>query len=196
MIAYQLEKRNLNIPKSFGWMERIHRGLVKESYYLSEAIGSGVSLADEANILRDESILAELIRTVKKIHDSGLFHRDLHAGNFLWDGESFFLIDLHRARILQSLSIDQRLWTLSHLFHSLRPIWEESDQLRFLEKYFGEEPISYEKIEEYLQKVHSWMGHLQKRHWQSRTKRCLKESTEFSIKKEKGFCAITEKISP
>jgi len=185
-IAHQLEKKNLNIPKPLGWMERVHRGLVKESYYISEAIGSGVSLAENADILRDESVLAELAKTVKKIHDSGLFHRDLHAGNFLWNGESIFLTDLHRTRILRSLSLNQRLWNLSHLFHSLRSIWGETDQIRFFKKYFGEEPILYEKIEEYLQKVHSWMDHLQKRQWQSRTKRCLKESTEFSIKKERG----------
>src|SRR4030043_693936 len=41
-VAYQLQKRNLNIPQPFGWMEKVHWGFVKESYYLSEAIGSGV----------------------------------------------------------------------------------------------------------------------------------------------------------
>ena len=185
-IAHQLEKRNLNIPKPLGWMERVHRGLVKESYYISEAIGSGVSLAENAEILRDESVLAELAKTVKKIHDSGLFHKDLHAGNFLWDGESFFLTDLHRAKIIRSLSLNQRLWNLSHLFHSLRSQWGERERVQFIEKYFEREAANLEKKEVLLQKVHSLMGRLQKRQWQSRTKRCLKESTQFSIQKERG----------
>jgi hypothetical protein len=47
-VAHQLQKKNLNIPKPLGWMERIHRGFVEESYYLSEAIGSGVSLIEES----------------------------------------------------------------------------------------------------------------------------------------------------
>ena len=186
-IAYQLGKRNLNIPKPMGWMERVHRGWVKESYYLSEAIKSGVSLAEVADILKDEKISTELVKIVIKMHSSGLLHQDLHAGNFLWDGESFFLIDLHRARLLRSLSLNQRLWNLSHLFHSLRSFWGEKEHWRFFDQYFEEDSISSQKKKEYLMKIHSSMDHLQKRQWKSRTKRCLKESTEFSVKKEKGI---------
>ncbi|MDI6763999.1 MAG: lipopolysaccharide kinase InaA family protein [Thermodesulfobacteriota bacterium] len=186
-IAHQLRKRNLNIPRPLGWMERIHRGLVKESYYLSEAVESGVSLAEVADILKDEKISTELVKTVIRIHSSGLLHQDLHAGNFLWDGESFFLIDLHRARLLRFLSLNQRLWNLSRLFHSLRSIWGEKEHLRFLDQYFEGDSISSQKEKEYLMKIHSWMDRLQRRQWQSRTKRCLKESTEFSVKKEKGI---------
>ena len=185
-IAYQSGKRHLQIPRPLGWMERIHRGLVKESFYLSEAIGSGVSIIEETDRLRGEQTFNELVKIVRRIHDSGLYHRDLHAGNFLWDGESLFLTDLHRARILKSLSIDQRLANLSHLFHSLRSIWEEGERSRFLERYFTEDPISPQKRERFLQKIHSGMDRLQRRQWQSRTRRCLKESTEFSVKKRKG----------
>ena len=186
-IAYQLGKRNLNIPRPMGWMERIHRGWVKESYYLSEAIKSGVSLAEVADILKDEKVSTELVKTVIRMHSSGLLHQDLHAGNFLWDGESFFLIDLHRARLLRSLSLNQRLWNLSHLFHSLRSIWGEKEHWRFFDQYFEGDSISSQKKKEFLMKIHSWMDRLQKRQWKSRTKRCLKESTEFSVKKEKGI---------
>lgn len=185
-MAYQLQKRNLAVPKPYGWMERVHQGLVKESYYISEAIGQGGSLSEESGILKEEGILTQLAKAVKKIHDSGLFHKDLHAGNFLWDGTSFFLTDLHRARTLKSLSLNQRLWNLSHLFHSLRSAWGERDRSLFIEKYFGEDSIPFREKGEYLQKIDSWMDHLQKRQWKSRSKRCLKESTEFSVKKEKG----------
>jgi len=186
-IAYQLGKRNLNIPRPLGWVERVHRGLVKESYYLSEAIESGVSLAETADLLKDEKISSELVKAVIKVHSSGLLHQDLHAGNFLWDGVSFYLTDLHRARILKSLSLNQKLWNLAHLFHSLRLVWGEEDQVHFLGEYFMGEHISPEKKRKYLHKIHFWMDRLQRRQWQSRTKRCLKESTEFSVKKEKGI---------
>jgi len=185
-IAYQLGKRNLNIPKPLGWMERVRWGLVKESYYLSKAIKSGVSLAEVADILKDEKISAGLVKMVIRMHSSGLLHQDLHSGNFLWDGESFYLIDLHRARLLRSLSLNQRLWNLSHLFHSLRSIWGKEEHLRFLDQYFEGDSISSQKKKEYLMKIHSWMVRLQKRQWKSRTKRCLKESTEFSVQREGG----------
>jgi tRNA A-37 threonylcarbamoyl transferase component Bud32 len=185
-IAYQFQKRYLNIPKPLGWIEKRHRGFLKESYYLSETIGSGVSFIEDSMRLRDPFSLLELAKVVKNIHDAGLFHKDLHGGNFLWDGESFFLTDLHRAKIVKSLSLSQRLWNLSQLFHSLRSTWEEKDQIQFIEKYFEKEPLYFRKKEEMLQKIHSLMDRLQMRQWKSRTKRCLKESTEFSIKKEKG----------
>jgi len=41
-VACQALKKTINIPQPLGWMERRHRGLVKESYYLSEAVGSGI----------------------------------------------------------------------------------------------------------------------------------------------------------
>ncbi|MDI7259843.1 MAG: lipopolysaccharide kinase InaA family protein [Thermodesulfobacteriota bacterium] len=195
-MAYQLQKRNLAVPKPYGWMERVHQGLVKESYYISEAIGEGVSLSEESGILKEEGILTQLAKAVKKIHDSGLFHKDLHAGNFLWDGTSFFLTDLHRARTLKSLSLNQKLWNLSHLFHSLRSAWEERERSLFIEKYFGEDSIPFRKKEKYLQKIDFWMGRLQKRHWKSRTKRCLKESTEFSVKMERGTITYRRKDFP
>jgi tRNA A-37 threonylcarbamoyl transferase component Bud32 len=185
-IAYRLRKSNLPIPRPLGWMERVRWGWVKESYYLSEAIGSGVSFIEDSTQRRESFWIIELAKMVRKIHDSGLFHKDLHAGNFLWDGESFFLTDLHRAEIVRSLSLNQRLWNLSQLFHSLRSQWGERERIQFIEKYFEKEAVNLEKKEVLLQKVHSLMGRLQKRQWQSRTKRCLKESTEFSIEKERG----------
>jgi tRNA A-37 threonylcarbamoyl transferase component Bud32 len=187
LIAYQLQGRDINIPKPLGWMEKIHRGLVKESYYLSEAIGSGISLIEDPMKLEDPFALLEMARTVKKIHHTGLFHKDLHAGNFLWNGQSLYLIDLHSAKIIKSLSLGQRLWNLALLFQSLRSVWGEKCQSLFMDVYFEGEPLHLQKKEELLQKIHSWMDRLQKRHWKSRTKRCLKESTEFSVEAEGGI---------
>ena len=186
LIAYRLRKKNLNVPRPLGWMEKTHRGFVKESYYFSEAIGSGTSFIDDPAKAAEGSSIEELAKIVREIHDSGLFHRDLHAGNFLQDGPSLFLTDLHRAEILRSLSPDQRLWNLSQLFHSLRSVWGEGERLRFMEKYLKGSPLSLEKKEVLFQRIKSFMVRLQERQWKSRSKRCLKESTEFSIEKERG----------
>ena len=187
-IAHHLQKKNLNTPRPLGWMERIHRGFVKESYYISEGIGSGVSLIEDSGKLGARFPIIELAKAVKKIHNAGLFHKDLHAGNFLWDGESIFLTDLHSAKILRALSLSQRLWNLSLLFHSLRSIWGDKDQSKFMEAYFEGERYYLQRQRGYLQKIHAWMERLQRRQWQSRTKRCVKESTEFSLQKRKGVC--------
>ncbi len=182
--AHQLKERDLSIPNPLGWMEKTHLGFVKESYYLSEAIGSGISIIDSVQS-GERVAVHSLAKEVKTFHDSGLFHKDLHGGNFLWNGESFFLTDLHRARILRSLSFRRRLWNLSQLFHSLRSQWGREDQMRFIETYFEGKLLDLQKKEAVLQEILSLMGRLQKRQWKSRTKRCLKESTEFSVKREK-----------
>ena len=143
-IAFQSQKRNLTIPKPLGWMEKVRRGMVKESFYLSEAVGSGDSLMDL--VLSGTAFSFEgLVKTVRKIHDAGLLHRDFHSGNFLLDEDSFYLTDLHRARIVQSLSLKQRLWSLAHLFHSLRSCWGEEKRAAFLMRYFEGEPRRLKK---------------------------------------------------
>ncbi len=186
VIAYQSYKKNLAVPKPVGWMEKVRRGLTEESYYLSEAVSSGYSSLDSFPQVREGWMIAELSKLVLKVHESGLFHKDLHAGNFLWDGTSFFITDLHRAQIMRSLSMDKRLWNLSQLFHSLRPFWGETQRNEFVELYFSGEPSFAKSKEPFLHKIDQGMDRLQKRQWRSRTKRCLKESTKFSVGKEAG----------
>jgi hypothetical protein len=187
LIASQMEGRELNLPRPLGWMERIRKGFIRESYYLSEAIGTGISFIEEASKSKEPGSMIELAKTMRKFQDIGLFHQDLHAGNFLWKGGSLFLTDLHRVKIGKPLSLDQRLWNLSHLFHSLRSMWGESEQLQFLNHYFEEKFDDSKKKEMLSQKIYPLMGRLQKRQWRSRTKRCLKESTEFTVQREKGI---------
>jgi tRNA A-37 threonylcarbamoyl transferase component Bud32 len=187
LIAFKLESEHLNVPKPFGWMERVQRGWVKESYYLSEAIGGGSSFIDDHTKSKELSSILELAKTVRKFQNRGLFHQDLHGGNFLWGADSLFLTDLHRAKIVKSLSFDQRLWDLAHLFHSLRAVWGEKEQLQFLDQYFEDVSDGAKKREILFGKIFSIMDHLKERQWRSRTKRCLKESTEFTIHKEKGI---------
>jgi tRNA A-37 threonylcarbamoyl transferase component Bud32 len=196
LIASQLEKWSLNIPNPLGWMERVRKGLVRESYYLSEAIGTGVSFIEEVAKSKEPHSIIELAMTVRKFQEAGLFHQDLHGGNFLWKGDFLFLTDLHRAQIVKPLSLNQRLWDLSHLFHSLRSMWGEEEQLQFLNQYFEGRFDDSQKREILHQKIHPVMGRLQKRQWRSRTKRCLKESTEFTVQREKGIRYFHRKDFP
>ena len=82
LVSYQLQEKNLPIPKPLGWLEKRWMGFVKESYFLCEAIGPGMSLDDSLRS-GQRAPLNQLVSLVKKIHDSGLFHADLHVGNFL-----------------------------------------------------------------------------------------------------------------
>jgi serine/threonine protein kinase len=97
---------------------------------------------------------------------------------------------------VEFLSLNQRLWTLAHLFHSLRSAWGEREQLQFLDQYFEGISDGSKKREILFQRIYPAMGRLQKRQWRSRTKRCLKESTEFSVHRERGICYFHRRDFP
>lgn len=183
-IALEMKKAELPIPAPLGWFEKAPRGWVRESYYLAEGVGSGWSVAEEIDRLREGAGITTFAKTVKKFHDKGLYHPDFHAGNFLWQGRGLVLTDFHSVRIVKALSFSRRLWMLAHLFHSLRSVWEAEEQRKFLEIYFEGEPFHLTNLQQYHQKIHHWMEKLLGRQWKSRTRRCLKESTEFSRCKE------------
>jgi tRNA A-37 threonylcarbamoyl transferase component Bud32 len=196
LTATLLETRKVTIPKPLGWMERRRCGLVKESYYISEAVGSGVTCFDEAVSLTSRAVIVELAKTVRKVHDASLFHKDFHAGNFLWHEPSFVLTDLHGATIVRRLSLKRRLWMISHLFHSLRSRWTKEHETHFLEAYFEGESSSDQEREACLQVIHLWKDRLQRRQWRSRTRRCLKQSTEFTIDNERGMTVYRRRDVP
>lgn len=195
-LSCRLRNRNLNIPEPLGWLERVIGGFLKESYFLSGAVGSGISFIEDPARAKADSSIIELAKFLRKIHDSGLLHRDLHAGNFLWEGDSLLLTDLHRAKIIKFLSMDQRLWNLAHLFHSLREGWDEEEQLQFLNQYFGGGFKDSKNREILYQKIHPLMERLQKRQFKSRTKRCLMESTDFTIRREKAIRYLLRRDFP
>jgi serine/threonine protein kinase len=56
-----------------------------------------------------------------------------------------------------------------------------------MDTYFEGELDYFQKKQKLLDRIHVQMDRLQKKQWRSRTRRCLKESTEFSIRREKGF---------
>jgi hypothetical protein len=66
----------------------------------------------------------------------------------------------------------------------------------FIERYFEGESLDHQKKETYFQKIHLRMDTLQRRQWKSRTKRCLKESTEFTVQREKAMTIYHRKDFP
>jgi hypothetical protein len=75
-------------------------------------------------------------------------------------------------------------------------MWGEREQLQFLDHYFNEMPDESQKREILFQKIYPVMDRLQRKQWRSRTKRCLKESTEFTIQKENGIRTFRRRDFP
>lgn len=195
-ISRAFRGKGVRIPEPVGMIEKRHRGFLEESIYICEAMdevqplmdfvterfgGEELSEEEAAEKGRKVRLLGD---TVRRIHESGLFHADLHAGNFLigrsGDGE-LYLIDLHWARMGKTVSHRQRFWNIAQLFYSLNPILNHRDKETFLEAYAGSPSQSL------LRKVDKLAGRIKRRHQRSRVKRCLKESTLFTVDRWDGY---------
>ena len=101
--------------------------------------------------------LSRILPAVEHMHEAGMLHGDLHLGNCLVDGEKLMLLDLQRSRFWPALPRVLRHWELGQLAYSLgEPLPESLQHLRF------------------------WQTYRAHRHWRSRTRRSLKESSRFT----------------
>ncbi len=191
-VSLASRNKGVQIPAPVGVMEKRRWGFLEESLYISEAIDGAQSLMDffkerfgERDSKGDEGkrrIVRLLGNTVRRIHETGLFHTDLHTGNFLITRsteETLYLIDLHSARMRKALTRWHRLWNIAQLFYSLNLVLDQGDKETFLEAYGeGEGPFSSLQIP--LMEIERVVEGKRRRHQRSRAKRCLMESTLFT----------------
>jgi len=198
-VSLALRQKGMEIPKPLGAMDRKRWGFLEESLYISEAIEDAQPLIDffvdrfgEGSSKGDgekKRLIATLGRTVRCLHDGGLFQADMHAGNFLINKEgdgALHLIDLHRAQIRKSLSRRQRLWNIAQLFCSLDSVLDQGDKGIFLEAY-GEKRGPFSRLKTLLVRIEGIVDGIKRRHQKSRAKRCLGESTLFTSHRWRAY---------
>lgn len=103
---------------------------------LDELISSG----GISRVARRE-ILLQVAETVARLHDGGVWHGDLHAGNFLVqidsdDRVAVWLIDLHRVRYCRPTA-RLRLRQLGQLAAALGHVITRTDHIVFLRHYLS-----------------------------------------------------------
>ncbi len=122
--AQHMIEHGLTTPVPLGAIEFRKLGLVINNAYITEAIHDYIDLKNYRISLPDgrqgmENVLQLLADYIMRMHDSGLWHRDLNLSNFLlkaeYVGQKLYLIDLNRARIMPGLSNSQRAMDLSRL---------------------------------------------------------------------------------
>jgi len=193
-VSLALRTKGVRIPAPIGMMERRRWGFLEESFYISEAVEGAQPFMDffkerlgrEGSKGEEERRLIRLLGDmVRRIHESGLFHADLHAGNFLMGKggeEALYLIDLHRARVWKALSQRRRLWNIAQLFYSLDSFLDQGDKGIFFEAYGRKETTP-----SLLRRVERLACRIKRRHQRSRAKRCLRESTVFTSHRWNGY---------
>ncbi len=111
--------------------------------------------------------LDRILPAVARMHASGMLHGDLHLGNILIAGNQPILIDLQRTRFMP--------WI---------PGWVRERELGYLAFSLGD------PLPKSLRHVRFWRDIRAQRHWRSRTKRCLIESSAFTrwaYQQDEGF---------
>jgi len=101
-----------------------------------------------ASRITHQSALAAAARLVRLIHDAGLHHPDLNAGNILLapDG-SAMVLDLDRARLYDELPLAARFASIARLYRSLHKLGlapepvADDEWAAFYDAYAGDDPV-------------------------------------------------------
>ncbi|MCK5578106.1 MAG: hypothetical protein KAI63_01140 [Planctomycetes bacterium] len=166
---------------SFLLIEKIEQSMPLKQFFTQKDITEETA-GDRTRINQVLILMGELMR---RTHQAEFFHQDLHIGNVLLTGSTpdeirLHLIDLHRSRVVAGLSHTQKIFNLAQMGYSLSLVRPFADVVRFLKAYrqFDFRPEVLKKI---TRQVLTKIWQLRQRHLRSRAKRCLKNSSEFSI---------------
>jgi tRNA A-37 threonylcarbamoyl transferase component Bud32 len=140
-------------------------------------------------------LLDKLALFIRDIHEKGFCHYDLHAGNILIRfkneqnvaGYDLYLMDLHRVKIFKSISIRKRIYNLAQVFNSLSSIMTKVDKLDFIRSYGSNALGNITDENELVSQIDEQSSVIRNTHYRSRLKRCMKESSVFSMKKIAGM---------
>ncbi len=143
IIANALNHIGIKTPKPLAVVEKRGKGNeLVYSYYITEFIPYDYNLLDIID-QKDHPYHNEILNflpfiaaDVRKMHDAGIVHNDLHAGNILIKNiklsPEFYYIDLNRARINGKLDRKKRMKDLARFDFS------QNEQEIFLQHYAPE----------------------------------------------------------
>lgn len=132
-------ERGVPTPRPMACLERRRAGVVAESWFVSEWIGSASEIRSLFPALGGNDLLTlvkELAAFLRLTHERGILHGDLSDGNILVSGPPpyrFFLIDTNRIRARRRLSRRARVRNLVRLGVP------EGSREAFLDAYLGED---------------------------------------------------------
>ena len=188
-MAHRALREEVPTPLPLAMAERRKGGVLRDAFFITEAIVPSSPLIELIPKGGHEDLLARAARLIRGAHEAGLFHQDLHAGNILVGEKDnkLYLIDLHRSRFVKSVSQHRRLWNLAQFLYSLKGWLSTEDKEAFLQHYDGKKDVFQDGFAEGLQEIGRLEERLHRRHMKSRTKRCLKNSGGFYVVKKEDW---------
>lgn len=143
---------------------------VPETHVLKSLLAGGALSPGELR-----SILTALGGYVRSLHDAGLRHDDLHAGNLLIRrgvAPAIFVLDAHRARLAGKVSRERRHRDVAFLLLSVYPFVTLTAAWRLVRAYGFERKETPDILGAFLK--------IRTRHWRGREGRCTEDCTEYA----------------
>lgn len=153
-ISEMARERGLHTPEIVGIRARQAWGPFWRLELITRKIEAGLSCEDFLRSLNEprsvRQLLGQVAGFVRKMHDAGLVHADLHARNLLvcpsrpGEPSQIVVLDLDRGRFVERLSPAAAAGSLFRLNRSLEKFGvggervTVTDRLRFLHAYWGE----------------------------------------------------------
>jgi hypothetical protein len=152
--AAMLEARGFAHPEPLAAMDLYQAGAIRASYLVSRALINADSLSrfmlgpgeiKGRNVHRRKQISDAVAAQVRRLHESGLYTRDLQETNIMVEenqagGFNVYFIDLEDFRRAAKVSWDRRILNLVHLDRSIGRFLCRAARLDFLYSYLGHRP--------------------------------------------------------
>jgi len=177
----------LPVPTPVGLGHR-GKGVRTERFLVTESLNEAIPLGDflfgpgRACAVDRWRAIRTAASLLRKVHDSGVRHEDLHLDNILTrkrgkEAEAF-LIDMQRVKIGRPLNMAARVKSLATLHGGCLEA-SRTERLRFFQAYVRTLPNAPPDLWEFLAEIENRGRRHRLRLWQSRAKRCLRENREF-----------------
>lgn len=195
----EIRERGLPVPLPIALGQK-KVGAELTEYLVTQEIPASSPIRDCPQWEKDTLLKALAVLTTR-LHKNNIFLRDFQLGNILLSAKNqrfasanlpqarpeLYLIDLHSARCVAKLNQQQRIWMLAKLLDSFEPFFDPHDKERFLELYARGMPDFRNEFNINVKKVMSLAGRIRHAHLKSRTRRCLQNSTSFTIENHSGW---------
>lgn len=211
-LAQFLMRCGINTIHPIALGERRRRGMLYESFLVTEAIPNGMTLFDliergdsAGNATRDqrlrEHIAQELAKLIATIHQQGVEHRDLHERNIVIqprdDREfNFFLLDLHELRVHKELPWASAVRELTRMGRYFTLRTSRADRLRFFKHYCRFRDLPKEKFRELALAVEAATDNSRADFWRRRDTRSAHKNPRINEYRSFGVRAFAQQDIP
>jgi tRNA A-37 threonylcarbamoyl transferase component Bud32 len=231
-ILRRLHEHGFPVPRPLAYGLRHQAGVVVEGLLIMEEIPDARNFHDDVKVLHASgarrelrSLLIRIGHIVRGLHDRGIWHPDLHPGNFLVRGEAeAYLIDLHSCLFPGVMPRFLRVRSVAEMAY-LREVLPDSDFRWLLAGYLFTSSTDASPIEQLKQKgvvpqmelvpgssvlppgfmariveferpVCRRYARRLRRRLRSRTQRCLMHSTTFTVERSNGLKWYRRRAAP